>query len=183
VDLSAPSSADWPKNFRIPIEPFRVYHPPEHAIGCQDPNLALDLQHRRVVSLIRGRKIVADGVEIRRVDENLRYRGIPVRYGDYEQQRYGERGNCGQKDRRLTSPEDRQDTLKINAARGGKIDAHVGRADGLPIGLGAGPETFLVDSLDRGQRKLRALVMAPKRPGIGASVPDIKLKAHAAGRV
>jgi hypothetical protein len=29
-----------------------------------------------------------------------------VRYGDYEQQRYGERGNCGQKDRRLTSPED-----------------------------------------------------------------------------
>ena len=65
--------------FRIVVKRFRFDHPPQHVVGSQYPDLALDQKHRGIVGLIRRREIGRDGVQIRRVDQNLGRRGVPIR--------------------------------------------------------------------------------------------------------
>jgi hypothetical protein len=70
--------------FRILVEGFGFDHAPQHAVGGQYANLALDLQHGRVVGQICRREFVADRVQIGRIDQNLRHRRIAMRHDEHE---------------------------------------------------------------------------------------------------
>ena len=70
--------------FQILVDRFRADHAAQHAVRHQHPNLTLNLQHGRIVRLISRTKIVSHRVQIRRVDENLRYRRVSMRHDEHE---------------------------------------------------------------------------------------------------
>lgn len=73
--------------FGIVFEPLGLDHTQQHAVGHQNPNLALDQHDGCVVRLVGRTEIVADRAQIRRIDEDLRGSRVSVRNENHEQHR------------------------------------------------------------------------------------------------
>ena len=80
-----PRSSDGrPANSGSRSSASRLDHAAQNAVGGQHPNLALDLQHGDIAHLIGRTELVADRAQIRRINENLRRRGVSMRHDEDE---------------------------------------------------------------------------------------------------
>ncbi len=159
--------------FGVIFEPLGLDHPPQYAVRHQNPDLAFDLQDTCVACLIGRTKVVADGAQIRWIDENLRNRRIAMRHENHEQ--HGNEQRCG--DRRqnccLAPPEDRQNSLVVDPIARRYADGDVGGADGGRSGWARGFEHAFSTLLTGAARHAR--VVAPGGPGRAG--PHTQLKA------
>ena len=120
---------------RVAVERFRLDHAAQHAVGREHPHLAFDLQHGGVADLSGRHQLAADGVQIGRVDENLRVRGVAVRHEDDDQDRDEERCRRGPEYRCLAAPDRGPESLKIEGRKGVETDGDIARPGGCRFDL------------------------------------------------
>ena len=147
----------------------------QHVLGGEHPDLAFDLNDRRIVGLIAGRQFVLDHAQIGGIDQKLGGRGV-LRPGAQREQRYrNEHSSRCEHDHALAPPERGQQLAEIDCPARDRLDRpycfdppdHRLEHSGLAFAFGRGDASALAGRLARMRRQVthhRDILRAPTSP-------------------